>query len=106
MFDRGRRRILLVDDDQSVLRLLRRLIEREDLVCETAETGHHALALLEHSEYDVLVLDKNLPDKDGIAVARDVRSMYPAMPILLIKRTSTDSSVRIRNPELKNIQDN
>jgi CheY-like chemotaxis protein len=94
MTDQAQSRVLLVDDDPSVLRLLRRLIEREDLICDAAETGHQALTMLEEAAYDVLVLDKNLPDKDGIAVARDVRMMHPAMPILLITGYASEQSAR------------
>lgn len=60
--------LLLVEDEQSLLALLQRYLERLEYRILTAETGAEALRLAEESQLDVVVLDLGLPDMPGIEV--------------------------------------
>jgi two-component system response regulator MprA len=76
--------ILLVDDDPPVLRMLGRTLAAEGYdVCPVPDGGA-ALAAVERSVPDLIVLDVAMPGLDGLAVARRVRERGLATPILLL----------------------
>jgi DNA-binding NtrC family response regulator len=88
------RRVLLVDDDADIRRLLGVVVEREGLTCDTSSSGEEAILNMEHEVYDLLIADKNLPGMNGIDLARTAHFMYPKMPILLITGFASTSSAR------------
>jgi two-component system, OmpR family, response regulator MprA len=80
-------RILVVDDDRNLLRMLRRSLAFAGYTVTTAEDGREALGLiLEHEhELDLVVLDVMLPEPlDGFEVARRLRSGGSDVPILML----------------------
>jgi two-component system, OmpR family, response regulator MprA len=76
--------VLVVDDDPAILRMLARTLGAEGYVVETAPGGGLALAAVERSTPDLLVLDVAMPGVDGLAVCRRVRGAGLALPILLL----------------------
>jgi DNA-binding response OmpR family regulator len=58
-------RILVVDDDKSILRSLRRVLERNGYAIDTAETAKEAINKLKSSRYDLAIIDIILPDMKG-----------------------------------------
>lgn len=88
--------ILAVDDDPEVLGTLERVLERENFRVTTVNSGRKALAYLENSRPDLVILDIIMPEMDGIAVCRQVRRdpRFTALPILfLTAKGSTDDIV-------------
>lgn len=61
-------RILLVDDDPTLRRLLQAYLETRGHAVETAENGRDALAKLGRTGYDAVVTDYNMPEVNGLAV--------------------------------------
>lgn len=59
------KRVLVVDDDTSILRVFRQILEREGYIVETAETGTEALDKLNKEQFSVALVDVKLPDMDG-----------------------------------------
>jgi two-component system response regulator MprA len=76
--------VLVVDDDGSIRRMLERTLAADGYVVTSAADGGAALAELERSVPDLLVLDVGLPALDGLAVCRRVRGKGLAVPILLL----------------------
>lgn len=78
--------ILIVDDHTVVLHGLIGLIEaQEDLkVCGSAETASEALQLLEEVKPDLIISDMSLPDRNGLELIKEVRSIYPDVPVLIM----------------------
>ena len=76
--------VLVVDDDGSIRRMLERTLAADGYVVVGAGDGGSALAELERSIPDLLVLDVGLPGLDGLAVCRRVRGKGLALPILLL----------------------
>ena len=70
----GKARIVVVDDDERVLRLLVRLLTREGYQVRQAKTGAEMRALFETAPADLVILDIMLPDADGLSLARELRS--------------------------------
>jgi two-component system, OmpR family, response regulator MprA len=76
--------VLLVDDDAPILRMLERTLGAEGYTVAAVPDGGAALAHVERSVPDVIVLDVAMPGVDGLAVTRRLRSKGLAVPILLL----------------------
>jgi DNA-binding response OmpR family regulator len=88
-------RVLIVEDDKAVAGFLRKSFEAEHYEVETASDGRQALALLSGAQYDLLVLDLNLPEMDGLEVLRSVRAHNGEMPVLaLTSRREVEARVK------------
>jgi two-component system, OmpR family, response regulator MprA len=76
--------ILVVDDDPPIRRMLERTLAAEGYEVASAADGGAALASVERSAPDVVVLDVAMPGLDGLAVCRRLRAKGLALPILLL----------------------
>jgi two-component system KDP operon response regulator KdpE len=79
-------RVLVVDDEAQILRLLRRALEAHGYAVEAVETGQDALAAAGRAAPDAVLLDLMLPDLDGLEVCRRLREMLAAPIIVLSAR--------------------
>src|SRR5581483_5179895 len=79
-------RILVVDDNPAVRRYLRAVLEQQESWKVTAEarTGAEALHQVLESPPDLVLLDYQMPDLNGVDVARQMAEMFPQMPILMV----------------------
>jgi two-component system response regulator MprA len=77
-------RVLVVDDDPPLRRMLQRTLRAEGFEVSTATDGGGALVEAERAAPDVIVLDVALPVLDGIGVCRRLRSKGLATPILML----------------------
>lgn len=75
--------VLVVDDEKSILRLLRLALEAEGYAVKEAETGGQGLALAAQFRPEVLVLDLGLPDLSGLEVIKRIRE-WSRIPILVL----------------------
>jgi DNA-binding response OmpR family regulator len=90
----GAERILVVDDDPSLRRMLERTLSAEGYAVTVAGDGGAALAAVERTAPDVIVLDVAMPSPDGLAVCRRLRARGLATPILMLTaRDAVDSRV-------------
>jgi len=76
-------KILVVDDEERIRRLLKMYLEREEYVIDEAETGDIALKKALENEYDLILLDLMLPGKDGVEVCKEIREKK-ATPIIML----------------------
>jgi DNA-binding NtrC family response regulator len=76
--------ILLVDDDDQVVRYLRRTLEEEGYAVTTATSGKQGLAHIEERMPDLLILDLNMPPPDGFELLKSKRSKFPGLRVLVI----------------------
>ena len=76
--------ILVVDDDAPIRRMLDRTLSAEGYAVESVVEGADALAAVEQSTPDLIVLDVGLPGLDGLAVCRRLRAKGLATPVLLL----------------------
>ena len=88
-------RLLIVEDDASVARFLEKGLQEERYAVDIATDGEAAIALAQHTAYDLIILDVMLPRKDGLSVCRILRDKGHTAPVLLLTvRDSTEDKVR------------
>lgn len=76
-------KILVVDDEERIRRLLRMYLEREDYIIDEAENGEEALLKATSEDYDLILLDIMMPGMDGIEVCKQIREKK-ATPIIML----------------------
>ncbi len=76
-------KILVVDDDQDIRRLIRETLEDEGFAVAEASNGWQALSLVETTSPDLIILDVKMPGIDGEAVATALRLME-GLPVLVV----------------------
>lgn len=81
--------LLIVEDDRTIAENLYDYLEARGHQCDYADSIAAASALLARSAFDALVLDRNLPDGDGLALARRLRTEGRATPILVLTARDT-----------------
>jgi DNA-binding response OmpR family regulator len=88
-------RILLVEDDPQVGELVRRYLEKEGMEVFWARSGGEALGrVFEGERPDLVVLDRGLPDMEGLEVLKELRELHLLLPVLLLTgRADEDSRV-------------
>src|SRR5215471_13457993 len=79
-------RILVVDDNPAVRRYLRAILEQQESwqVCGEARTGAEALQYVKESPPDLIVLDYQMPDLNGVDIAKQIGELFPKIPILMV----------------------
>ena len=81
-------RILLIEDEKSVASFIQRGLSEEGYDLSIAEDGNTGTKLGASQAYDLIILDIMLPDRNGIEVCRDLRSMGVRTPILFLSALS------------------
>lgn len=76
-------KILVVDDEERIRRLLRMYLERENYSVEDAENGEQALQMALENDYDLILLDIMMPGIDGIQVCYELRKSK-ATPVIML----------------------
>ncbi len=77
-------RILLIEDEKRVAGFIERGLKEARYAVDLAGTGEEGIYLSESNPYDLIILDIMLPDKDGIAVCKELRRKKIDSPILLL----------------------
>ena len=66
-------RALVVEDDPTSAKLIDAALKGEGIICEPADTGEDAIDLAKHYDFDIVILDRRLPDMEGFDVVRRLR---------------------------------
>jgi len=77
-------RVLLVDDEELVRRILNEFLLGDKHVVETAASGREALDKFQRGEFDVVILDRAMPDMNGDQVAASIKQLRPRTPTILL----------------------
>ncbi len=89
----GSKRILAVEDDVFILDLISHILEAAGHKTTRATSAAEASALFSTSKFDLVILDLNLPDEDGLTVARQLRAKSDVPIIVLSGRSERDSRI-------------
>jgi DNA-binding response OmpR family regulator len=77
-------RILIAEDDSALASFVKKGLEAEHYAVDASADGEQARAMALEFDYDVVVLDLNLPRLDGISILRQLRTRKPNVPILVL----------------------
>jgi len=78
------KRILLIDDDETILIPFQHILQDEGYQVDTASNGHEALEKVGETEYQMVISDIKLPDVHGIEVAGKIREQYRDTRLIII----------------------
>ena len=88
-------RILIAEDDEALARFVRQGLEAERYSVDVFSDGEQARNAATEFEYDIVILDLNLPKLDGVSVLRHLRSKKPSVPVLVLtQRTRVEDRVQ------------
>lgn len=88
------KKILVIDDDIELCALIRRLVLKENIDADCCYSGKEGLENLNHSEYQLIILDIMLPGMNGFEVLEDIRKIS-SVPVLMFTAIN-DSSSKVR----------
>lgn len=89
------RRILVVDDDPGIRRVLTYNLSAEGFEVDAVEDGHQVLGAIGSFQPDLLILDVMMPGRDGLDVLSDLREQEGtrSIPVILLTAKATDEEV-------------
>jgi DNA-binding NarL/FixJ family response regulator len=85
-------RILIVDDHLLIRCGLKQILEREfpNVVIGEAQNGPEAIQQVAEKQWDVVIMDINMPGPSGLVVLQDVKHLHPKLPVLILTAYSED----------------
>ncbi len=87
-------RILMAEDDEALGKFVQQGLESEQYKVDLVRDGEQARSAATDSEYDLVILDLNLPKVDGVCVLRHLRLKKPSLPVLVLtQRTRVEDRV-------------
>jgi DNA-binding response OmpR family regulator len=93
--DNGKRRVIVIDDDKSILRTFTRILQKNGYEIDVAETGKEALEKSNKKAYDLALIDIRLPDMDGTDLLMKMQQITPgAIKIMITGFPSLETGVK------------
>ena len=90
---RGSRRVLVVDDDEHMRKYLRTVLETGGYACDLAVEGMSALRRLYRSDYDLIIMDMDMPGLDGPSAISAINRLCPEQKVLVVSGHLRDDTV-------------
>ncbi|HDR05612.1 MAG TPA: response regulator transcription factor [Candidatus Marinimicrobia bacterium] len=87
--------LLLAEDDTLIATLILNRMSRDNLSFSLAKDGEEALEMIEHSHFDLLILDIKMPGKDGFQILQSVREKYNSqqLPIIILSSMGKEKDI-------------
>jgi len=82
-------RLLLVDDEKDFVESLAQRLEVRNFEVKTAFNGDDALNLIQEHDFDVIVLDVLMPEKNGIDTLKEIKDMKPLINVIMLTGHAT-----------------
>src|SRR5579871_717143 len=77
-------KVLVIDDEASILMTLERILRATGYDVQTAQSGREGLEYFGRAAWDLVVLDRSMPDMSGEDVAAEIKRHQPSLPLILI----------------------
>jgi len=87
------KRILIVDDEQIVLDVLQRILNRIGYETCVIESGKEALVTFRAQAFDLVLLDLLMPEMNGFQIAREIKQMKPDQKIIMVTGLGEDAAI-------------
>jgi two-component system response regulator CpxR len=85
-------RVLLVDDEKDFIDVLAERLEARDFTASKAYSGDEAMGLIREKDVDVVLLDVQMPGKDGVTVLKEIKAFNPLVEVIMLTGHSTVES--------------
>ena len=89
-------RILVIDDQDSIRRVVRRALEQDGHEVFDASDGELGMEILESDSFDVVITDIFMPGQDGIVTLRQVRKRFPEVKVIVISGGDSTGMMDLR----------
>ncbi|MBN1150112.1 response regulator [candidate division WOR-3 bacterium] len=86
-------KIIWIDDEVELFEPHIKLLQKQNYGVTTANNGHDAVSMIERESFDLVFLDVMMPGKDGISVLDDIKSLKPALPVVMITKSEDEITV-------------
>ena len=90
-------RIIVIDDQEPIRRIVRRALEHEGHEVLDASAGEMGVRLLEQHAADVVITDIFMPGQDGILTLRQIRKQFPAVKVIVISGGDSSGLLDLRH---------
>ena len=77
-------RVLLVEDDLALAKIIKRILESKGFIVEIQEDGEEALNSIKKNPFDLYLIDINIPTRSGLELVKDIRALYDDGIIIMI----------------------
>jgi DNA-binding NtrC family response regulator len=85
--------ILVVDDDAIVIKSCRRILEAEGFEVSTVPGADKALEAIRTSDFDILLIDVKMPERDGMYLMREIKKNWPEIPTIVMSGYPTPETI-------------
>jgi len=89
-------RILVIDDQEAIRRVVRRALERDGHEVFDASDGEIGIQILESQSCEVVITDIFMPGQDGIVTLRQIRKRFPAVKVIVISGGDSSGMLDLR----------
>ncbi len=87
------KKIMVVDDKESVTIILKQMLEQGGYSVEVANDGEKALEALKNGHFDMLITDINMPVMNGVELLNKTKEAFPRMPVIFITAYGKDKII-------------
>jgi DNA-binding NtrC family response regulator len=85
--------ILVVDDDAIVIKSCKRILEAEGFEVFTVPSADKALEAIKNSDFDILLIDVKMPERDGMYLMREIKKNWPEIPTIVMSGYPTPETI-------------
>ena len=86
-------RVLVIEDERKVAEAIRGALEQNGYEARTAQSGEDGLLLIESERFDVVVLDLQLPGRDGMEVLKTIRGRGRQIPVVILTTSAAEEDI-------------
>jgi two-component system alkaline phosphatase synthesis response regulator PhoP len=85
------KRVLIVDDEEIILDVLRRIVTQIDIHADVATSGTAAMEKFSVTEYDLVLVDVLMPSKDGFQIVKEMKILKPDQRVVFVTGLYSDN---------------
>lgn len=89
-----KKKLLLVDDEVEICEFLKSFFEDRDYQVATAHSGFQAIEQVESFKPDVVLLDIQMPEMDGLNALRKIKEKYPRVKVIMVTAVETQDRIK------------